>query len=245
MSLKKSEFHVAELDLTNVGKIPGLKRRGLMLALSSPSGAGKTTMSRLLLDEDDDIKISISCTTRAPRNGEQDGVHYHFISEDKFQSMVESGEFLEHAEVFGNYYGTPRAPVEKALNSGVDVMFDIDWQGKRQLRESAPKDLVSVFILPPSWVELHNRLIKRAQDTNETITRRMGEANEEISHYDEYDYVIINRQIDDSMYKLRTILGSERMKRERLSGLPEFVEVIRKEGIHEFKKLSSDQKNQG
>ncbi len=238
--VKKSEFHVADLDLSNVARIQGLKRRGLMLALSSPSGAGKTTISRILLDEDSDITLSISTTTRDARAGEEDGVHYNFTDVDHFKAMIQEGGFLEHADVFGNFYGTPRAPVEEALASGRDVLFDIDWQGTRQLRVQMPYDLVSVFILPPSWEELLNRLHKRGQDSEETILRRMREANEEISHFLEYDYVIINRHLEDSIYKLRTILGAERMKRHRLIGLNSFIEEIKEEGEVALKKIDRE-----
>lgn len=227
MTTEHSKFHVADLDLSQVAKIPGLHRRGLMLALAAPSGGGKTTMARELLKADDAIDLSISCTTRAPRGQEQDGVDYHFVSKDRFLEMIDAGAFLEYAEVFGNFYGTPKDPVEKALSQGRDVLFDIDWQGVQQLRDRAPEDLMSVFILPPSPEELLNRLNKRAQDTHETIARRMAEASEEMSHYDEFDYVIINRLLEDSMYKLRTILGAERMKRERLVGLDNFVDTLR------------------
>lgn len=232
-----SEFHVGNFDDSNLDHLDGLQRRGLMLALSSPSGAGKTTMSRLLLDADPDVRLSISATTRERRPGETEGEHYHFVSLDKFNSMIAAGELLEHAKFVGNLYGTPRAPVEAILATGKDMLFDIEWQGVRQLAAVAREDLVSVFILPPSTPELERRLHSRARDDAEVIKRRMDEAASEISHYHEYDYVIINRNLEDSMLKLRTILGAERMKRTRLNGLDEFVG-----GLHsELEKRRSEQ----
>ncbi len=203
-----------------------IRRRGLMLVLSSPSGAGKTSISRRLLDTDPDIDLSISATTRAPRPGETHGHDYLFIDATDFSLMVNRGEFLEHAKVFGNYYGTPRAPVEKALSEGRDVLFDIDWQGTQQLAEKARDDLVSVFILPPSWKELERRLYSRAQDTPVVINRRMAQATDEMSHWAEYDYVIINRDLDASVEAVRAILHSERLKRRRLVGLADFVKGL-------------------
>jgi len=222
-----SKFHVADLDISKVVKIPELHRRGLMLALAAPSGAGKTTMARELLKADPWIDLSISCTTRKPRGQEKDGVDYYFVDQEEFEKMIAEDKFLEYAKVFGNFYGTPKEPVEASLSKGRDVLFDIDWQGVRQLREKAPADLMSVFISPPSADELLSRLQKRAQDTAETISKRMAEASQEMSHFDEFDYVIINRLLEDSMYKLRTILGAERMKRERLAGLTQFVADLR------------------
>jgi guanylate kinase len=202
-------------------------RRGLMLVLSSPSGAGKTTLSRLLLERDSDITLSISVTTRTPRSAEKDGVDYHFITPDIFNRMAERGELLEYAKVFDYYYGTPRAAVEVALGSGRDVMFDIDWQGRQQLAEKAGEDLVSVFILPPTTRELERRLKQRAQDAASIVAKRMAKAADEMTHYIEYDYVIINYDIEDSMSQLRAILAAERLKRERQIGLGEFVKALR------------------
>lgn len=200
-----------------------LKRRGVMLALSSPSGAGKTTISRRLMDVDSGIDVSISATTRQKREGEEDGVHYHFVDHGTFKAMEKRGEFLETAHVFEHMYGTPKAPVEEALDKGQDVLFDIDWQGTQELSSVAPDDLVSVFILPPSLAELKDRLEKRAQNSAEEISYRMSRAMDEVSHYDEYHYVIINYDIDDSLKRVQCILEAERMKRRRISGLSGFV----------------------
>jgi guanylate kinase len=198
-------------------------RRGLMLVLSSPSGAGKTTLSRMLLNADPHIELSVSVTTRPQRPGEIDGRDYHFIDMVRFESMVKSGKLLEWAEVFGHRYGTPRIPVEKALRAGHDVLFDIDWQGTQQLREKAREDLVSVFILPPSVSELRRRLERRAQDARAIIAGRMGKAAGEMSHWPEYDYVIVNRDRRDAFAQVRAILAAERLKRERQIGLSAFV----------------------
>lgn len=206
-----------------------IARRGLMLVLSSPSGAGKTTLSRLVLEEDDGIELSISVTTRKQRPGEIDGRHYHFIDRMRFEAMVAKGELLEWAEVFDNYYGTPRAPVESALASGRDILFDVDWQGTQQLREKAPKDLVSVFVLPPSISELERRLHSRAQDSEEVIHARMAEAADEMSHWSEYDYVIVNFDIDHALAEVRAIVAAERLKRERQTGLSAFVRSLQAE----------------
>lgn len=203
-----------------------IKRRGLMLVLSSPSGAGKTTISRRLLERDDNLALSISVTTRPRRSGEMHGSHYFFTDSTAFNLMVNRGELLEHAKVFGNYYGTPRAAVEQNLASGHDVMFDIDWQGTQQLAEKAREDLVSVFILPPSWRELERRIHTRARDTEEEIARRMAKASDEMSHWAEYDYVIVNYDLDDSVTKVHAILNSERLKRRRQVGLSEFVKAL-------------------
>jgi guanylate kinase len=202
---------------------PGVARRGLMLVLSSPSGAGKTTLSRLLLKADRHVELSISVTTRPKRRGEIDGHDYHFIDLARFGAMVKSGRLLEWAEVFGHRYGTPRAPVEKALRAGRDVLFDIDWQGTQQLREKARHDLVSVFILPPTAKELERRLQRRAQDSRAIIGARMGKAAGEMSHWPEYDYVIVNRDKKDAFAEVRAILAAERLKRERQIGLSAFV----------------------
>ena len=198
-------------------------RRGLMLVLSSPSGAGKTTLSRLLLKADRGVELSISVTTRPRRPGEVDGRDYHFIGQPRFDAMVKSGKLLEWAEVFGHRYGTPRRPVEKALRLGRDVLFDIDWQGTQQLSEKARDDLVSVFILPPTVKELERRLQRRAQDSRAVIGSRMAKAAGEMSHWPEYDYVIVNRDKDAAFAEVRAILAAERLKRERQIGLSAFV----------------------
>jgi len=200
-----------------------IKRRGLMLVLSSPSGAGKTTLSRLLLQDDPNITMSVSATTRKARPGEKEGVDYYFLSTEDFGLKVNRDEFLEHAKVFDNYYGTPRAPVEEALTEGRDVLFDIDWQGTQQLMETAGEDIVRVFILPPSGQELEQRLKTRAQDPAEVVAARMAKASDEISHYTDYDYIIVNREVDKSLAQLKAILMSERLKRKRQVGLSNFV----------------------
>jgi guanylate kinase len=210
------------------GLAGAVARRGLMLVLSSPSGAGKTTLSRLLLD-DPAVELSISCTTRPQRPGEVEGEHYHFIDAKRFDAMVRNGEFLEWADVFGHRYGTPRLPVDKALAAGCDVLFDIDWQGTQQVREKARSDLVSVFVLPPSASELERRLHTRAQDTDDVIRARMAKAADEMSHWAEYDYVIVNRDLDHALAELRAILAAERLKRERQTGLSSFVRGIQSE----------------
>jgi guanylate kinase len=213
--------------------ITGLKRRGLMYVLSSPSGAGKTTITRALLKQNEDLDISISATTRPRRSGEVNGQDYYFVDIPAFNQMVEDGEMLEHAKVFGHYYGTPKAPVEKSLAAGRDVIFDIDWQGTQQLREMARDDLVTVFILPPSARELEQRLRNRSKDTLETdaqIRERMSKASNEMTHYSEYDYVLINTDIDRAIEQTQLILNTERLKRRRLAGLSDFVRGL-KEGL--------------
>ena len=211
----------------NRGADRGVARRGLMLVLSSPSGAGKTTISRALLKGDDNLTMSVSVTTRAPRPGEGDGIDYHFIDRARFRAMADAGDLLEHAEVFGNGYGTPRAEVERALAAGRDVLFDIDWQGTQQLKAEMRDDLVSVFILPPSTAELERRLHRRAQDSAETVCARMAQAADELSHWAEYDYIVVNRNIDESVRQARSILEAERRRRERQVGLHSFVERLR------------------
>lgn len=201
-------------------------RRGLMLVLSSPSGAGKTTLSRKLLDEDKNVMLSVSVTTRKIRPGEENGRDYHFINRRQFDALVEKNELLEWAEVFDNYYGTPKKPVMDALAAGRDVLFDIDWQGTQQLGDKAPNDLVTVFVLPPSIPELKRRLNKRAQDDYETINRRMAKAADEMSHWFEYDYVVINRDLDQAFADVSAILAAERLKRERQPGLSDFVRSL-------------------
>jgi guanylate kinase len=204
------------------GKSKVIARRGLMLVLSSPSGAGKTTLSRMLLTEER-IALSISVTTRPRRPGEVHGRHYHFIDRKKFDQMVKAGELLEYAEVFGNFYGTPKKPVDSALKAGRDVLFDVDWQGTKQLRKHAPRDLVSVFILPPSSGELARRLHTRAQDDKKVIRARMAKSGDEMGHWDEYNYVVLNRDLDRAFGDIRAILHAERLKRERQTGLSAFV----------------------
>ena len=194
-----------------------------MLVLSSPSGAGKTTLSRLLLDADKSIELSISVTTRPRRPGEVGGRHYHFIGADRFAHMIRGGDLLEWAEVFGHRYGTPRAPVERALAAGKDVLFDIDWQGANKLRRKGGSDLVTIFVLPPSAPELGRRLKSRAQDSEPVIRRRMAEAGREMSHWREYDYVVINNAINRAFADVQSILAAERLKRERQTGLSTFV----------------------
>jgi guanylate kinase len=206
---------------------PLIHRRGLMLVLSSPSGAGKTTLSRQLLDNDKQIQLSVSATTRARRPSEKDGVDYRFVDTATFNGMMQRGEFLEHARVFDHYYGTPRGPVEAALKAGRDVLFDIDWQGTQQLQEKGRDDLVTVFILPPSTRDLEKRLKTRAQDSPDIVAKRMAKAADEMSHYAEYDYTIINRDIATSLMELKSILTAERLKRERQLGLVDFVKALR------------------
>jgi guanylate kinase len=202
---------------------PRIARRGLLLVLSSPSGAGKTTLARALLDSDRGIHLSVSVTTRAARPGEVHGKDYRFIDEAEFERLREAGELLEWARVFDHCYGTPRGAVEQALASGQDVLFDIDWQGAQQLSEKLAGDLVRVFVLPPSGDILERRLHTRAQDPPEVVARRMAKAAAEISHWPEYDYVIVNSHLDESIAGLRAILTAERLKRERLLGLSDFV----------------------
>ncbi len=199
-------------------------RRGLMLVLSSPSGAGKTTISRRLLAiERERMALSVSVTTRQPRPGEVDGRDYHFIDQKKFASMVARRELLEHANVFGHSYGTPRAAVEEALAAGRDVLFDIDWQGTQQLREQARGDVVSIFVLPPDTATLEQRLRQRAQDSEDVVRSRMAKASDEMSHWAEYDYIVVNRNIDACVGEVQAILTAERLRRERQIGLGDFV----------------------
>jgi guanylate kinase len=203
-----------------------LKRRGLMFVLSSPSGAGKTTITRALLDDNADAIISISATTRHRRAGEVHGQDYYFVDMAEFNEMVAKGDMLEHAKVFGNYYGTPRGPVEEALEAGKDIIFDIDWQGTQQLAEIARDDLVTVFVLPPSSEELERRLNNRARDTREKqedISGRMAKAADEMSHYSEYDYVLINKDVESTIKNAQMILDAERMRRRRQKGLSDMV----------------------
>jgi guanylate kinase len=205
-------------------------RRGLLLILSSPSGAGKSTLARRLMQWDPTISFSVSATTRAPRAGEVDGREYYFRSRESFETMVKTGEMLEHAEVFGNFYGSPKGPVEAAMHAGRDTLFDIDWQGGQQIRNSAlGRDVVSIFILPPSIAELESRLRGRAQDSDEVIAGRMAKSRDEISHWAEYDYVIINRDIEIAFNELTTILQAERLRRDRQPALSDFVRDLNKE----------------
>jgi guanylate kinase len=201
----------------------GIARRGLMLVLSSPSGAGKTTLARRLIENEPGVAMSVSHTTRARRNGEKDGRDYHFVDRDTFTRMRERGEFLEWAVVFDNFYGTPRHPAKQALAEGRDVLFDVDWQGASSLRDKAKDDVVTVFILPPTAADLEQRLNVRAQDPPETVRRRMLGASNEIQHWDEYDYVVINYDIEQSVAAVRAILAAERQRRSRLTGLKDFV----------------------
>ena len=203
-----------------------ITRRGLMLVLSSPSGAGKTSISRALLERDPKLSLSISATTRPQRQGELDGTHYHFVTAVAFEEMVAESALLEHARVFGHAYGTPRAPVERALADGSDVLFDVDWQGTQQLAERAREDLVSVFVLPPSTEELERRLRARARDPEEVVKARMAKATDEMSHWAEYDYVIVNRDLEDSVTAVQAILAAERLRRQRQVGLGDFVKTL-------------------
>lgn len=202
------------------------QRRGMMFILSSPSGAGKTSLSRALLDSDPYLTLSVSSTTRDMRPGESEGIDYFFMDDKEFLNRAAADEFLEHAKVFDAHYGTPRKFVNEKLDSGLDVIFDIDWQGTQRLRKTCPQDLVSIFILPPSMKELEARLRKRAQDDEETVLRRMTKAAGEISHWNEYDYVIVNKDFDHSLDKLKSILSAERCKRTRRPGLQAFVENL-------------------
>lgn len=200
-----------------------IARRGLMLVLSSPSGAGKTTLARRLLGSDGDIRMSVSATTRPMRPGEVQDQDYHFVTPQQFQTMIGQGAFLEHASVFGHQYGTPKALVETVLAGGMDVLFDIDWQGTQQLKEKMRDDLVSVFILPPSHDELERRLRARAQDSDAVVAGRMAKAADEISHWPEYDYVIVNSDVDQALAGIQAILNGERLRRTRQTGISEFV----------------------
>ena len=202
-------------------------RRGLMLVLSSPSGAGKTSIARRLLEGDSAIEMSVSTTTRKRRPGEVEGRDYHFVDRSSFHIMINNREFLEYAKVFDHYYGTPEGAVMKALEDGRDVLFDIDWQGTQQIADAKRDDLVSVFILPPSTRDLELRLHKRAQDSNEVVAARMAQASDEISHYREYDYIVVNHDIDVAVASVMAILTAERLKRDRQAGLTDFVKRLR------------------
>ena len=200
-----------------------------MLVLSSPSGAGKTSIARALLSLDEEITMSVSATTRPRRPGETEGKDYFFIDEQKFKTDVNKGLFLEYACVFENYYGTPLGPVQKVLSSGRDVLFDIDWQGTQQIKAKARDDLVSIFVLPPSTNELEKRLITRAQDSSEVVAGRMARAADEMSHYPEYDYIVVNHDLDQSIESVHTILKAERLRRNRQVGLTEFMKQLRED----------------
>lgn len=204
-----------------------IQRRGLMLALSAPSGGGKTTISRRLIEQDPLLSVSISATTRAKRAGEEEGKHYTFVTHDDFKKMIDQGDLLEHAEIYGEMYGTPARPVQQALSAGRDVIFDIDWQGTHQLSAVAKEDLVSIYILPPSREELERRLRGRGQDSEQEITKRLEKAAEELSHYVDYQYVVINNDLDESVSQVRAILEAERIRRSRQVGLDVFVDQLR------------------
>tara|TARA_B100000242_G_scaffold210090_1_gene152763 strand:+ start:620 stop:1264 length:645 start_codon:yes stop_codon:yes gene_type:complete len=207
----------------NLNKI----RRGMMIVLSSPSGAGKTSLSRKLLEKNKNLFLSISFTTRPPRPLEVNESDYFFVDEKKFIDMLNKDEFLEHAKVFDFYYGTPKKPVMNALKSGKDILFDIDWQGTQQLMNSVQDDLVKIFVLPPSAKELEKRLLKRNQDTDETVKNRMSKASDEISHYAEYDYIIINEDFDESLKKINSILIAEGLKRTRQNKIQDVINSLR------------------
>ena len=204
-----------------------ITRRGLMLVLSSPSGAGKTSIARSLLTRDKEINMSVSATTRPRRPGEAEGRDYYFVDEEKFKTDINKGQFLEYARVFDHYYGTPLGLVQKLLSSGCDVLFDIDWQGTQQIKAKARDDLVSIFVLPPSTAELEKRLITRAQDSAEVVAGRMARAADEMSHYPEYDYIIVNHDLDQSIDAVHTILKAERLRRSRQASLTEFMKQLR------------------
>lgn len=216
--------------MSSDGEVAGMARRGLMLILSSPSGAGKSTLTRNLVQDDPSVQLSISVTTRAKRPSEIAGKHYEFISVERFAEMRDRGDLLEHAEVHGNLYGTPRRSVENALASGRDVLFDIDWQGTRQIVDKMRPDVVSVFILPPSMSELKTRLERRAEDSAETISRRLRNARDEIAQWALYDYLIVNDDLERAYHEVRAILGAERLRRERLVGAQDFIGGLLSEG---------------
>ena len=215
---------------SNTADATAMPRRGLMLVLSSPSGAGKSSIARHLLAEDSNMTLSVSATTRAPRTNETDGKDYHFVDQDLFDQMIAADEFLEYATVFGNSYGMPKADVLALLDAGHDVLFDIDWQGTQQIAAAAASDLVSVFILPPSRAVLHDRLTTRGQDSAETVAARMAKASDEISHYAEYAYIVINDDLDMAVSGVKSILAAERLRRERQIALTGFVRDLTRDG---------------
>ena len=215
---------------SNTADATAMPRRGLMLVLSSPSGAGKSSIARHLLAEDSNMTLSVSATTRAPRTNETDGKDYHFVDQDRFDQMIAADEFLEYATVFGNSYGTPKADVLALLDAGHDVLFDIDWQGTQQIAAAAASDLVSVFILPPSRAVLHDRLTTRGQDSAETVAACMAKASDEISHYAEYAYIVINDDLDMAVSGVKSILAAERLRRERQIALTGFVRDLTRDG---------------
>jgi guanylate kinase len=207
-----------------------MDRRGLLIILSSPSGAGKTTLARMLMDWDESLRFSVSATTRPPRPGEEDAVHYHFVSDTAFKTMVSDGAMLEHAHVFGHFYGSPMAPVKEAVNAGRDVLFDVDWQGAQQIANSSMQDhVLSIFVLPPSIAELRRRLVLRGQDSDDTIHKRMQKSWDEISHWDGYDYVLVNDDLDTTFAKLKTIVAAERLRLAQQPGLVDFVRGLQAE----------------
>lgn len=225
MQTAKKEFMPPVMTPAYTG---ALKRRGLMVVLASPPGGGKTTISRAIAQVDPETEVSVSATTRSMRPGEAHGQHYYFVSPEGFQQMVDDKNMLEHALVYNkHYYGTPREPVEKAIEAGRDVLFDIDWQGNRSITAIAPDDVVSIFLLPPSWDELAHRLHNRAQDSEEEINKRLGKARDEIAHYKEFQYVLVNRDLDDSIAKVRAIITAERQRRHRLPNIPAFVDTLK------------------
>jgi guanylate kinase len=220
-------MNAASLTYGQSGVAP-LKRRGVMLVLASPPGGGKTTISREIIRRDSATRLSVSATTRAIRPGETEGQHYYFVSRENFESMVKRGDMLEHALVYNNnYYGTPKKPVDDALSIGCDVLFDIDWQGNRSLKVAAPDDVVSIFLLPPTWKDMEARLHNRAQDSKEEIARRLAMAEDEIAHYREFEYVVVNNDLQESIDTVYSILKAERAKRQRLMGLDAFVAGLR------------------
>jgi guanylate kinase len=207
-----------------------MDRRGLLIILSSPSGAGKTTLARMLMDWDESLRFSVSATTRPPRPGEEDAVHYHFVSDTAFKTMVSDGAMLEHAHVFGHFYGSPMAPVKEAVNAGRDVLFDVDWQGAQQIANSSMQDhVLSIFVLPPSIAELRRRLVLRGQDSDDTIHKRMQKSWDEISHWDGYDYVLVNDDLDTTFAKLKTVVAAERLRLAQQPGLVDFVRGLQAE----------------
>lgn len=219
---------MAVTSVTQISSHPVFRRRGLMLVLASPPGGGKTTVTREIAQLDPMTVISVSATTRERRPGETEGKHYYFVSDEKFKEMIDHGDMLEHALVYNkSMYGTPKAPVEKALKEGRDVLFDIDWQGSRRLSEIAPDDVVSVFLLPPNWDELERRLHDRARDSEEEIVRRLGKARDEISHYREFQYVIVNVDLNKTIQQVRSILESERIRRHRQPDIDAFVDTLK------------------